>query len=382
LRYLVIIMLSLWLVAPVLARQDAASPQVPSECLSRATGREEPWIKAGSACLEEVINDPSAGELAFTALAVAPDGTLYAARPLAGEVLALTDTNGDLLPDTPQIVAEGLTLPNGLDYYDGALYISGGARVYRLQGGELETLVDDLPSGDGGFWTGGIAVSDGRIYVATGAPCDFCAPDDSARGAILSYALDGTDRQIVATGLRQPADLAFQRSDLYVLDSARDGLFDTPDLDELNRVEQGANFGFPYCVGSTNTPDMPGDFDCANATPPLVAFPTASTPLGIAAYRGETIPALEGKLLVVLNGSYNDLSLRGYWVAIVDPVARTIESLMPTRPDAFVGSDFTVEQMNYRGSGFFPHRPLDVAVTEQGWVYISVGGGRILALRD
>ena len=71
------------------------------------------------------------------------------------------------------------------------------------------TLVDDLPSG-GGFWTGGIAVGgDGRIYVATGAPCDFCVPDDPARGAVLSFALDGSDRQIVATGLRQPADLAF-----------------------------------------------------------------------------------------------------------------------------------------------------------------------------
>ena len=37
--------------------------------------------------------------------------------------------------------------------------------------------------------------------------------------------------------------------------------------------------------------------------------------------------------------------------------------------------------MSYRGSGFFPQRPLDVAVTEQGWVYISIGGGRILVLR-
>ncbi len=85
--------------------------------------------------MEEVINDPTLGELAFTALAAAPDGTLYAARPLAGEVWALADTNGDFLPDTPHLVADGLTLPNGLDYHDGALYISGGSHVYRLQDG-------------------------------------------------------------------------------------------------------------------------------------------------------------------------------------------------------------------------------------------------------
>jgi hypothetical protein len=55
---------------------------------------------------------------------------------------------------------------------------------------------------------------------------------------------------------------------------------------------------------------------------------------------------------------------------------------MPTRPDDTADSDFSLEAMSYRGSGFFPHRPLDVTVTEQGWVYISIGGGRIIVLRD
>jgi glucose/arabinose dehydrogenase len=345
----------------------------------RATFLKEPWVRVGLACMEAVIDDPSAGELGFTALAAAPDGTLYAARPLTGEVLALTDMNDDLLPETPRVVADGLTFPNGLTYHEGALYISGGAHIYRLQDGQLDTLVDDVPSG-GGFWTGGIAISDDRMYVATGASCDFCASDDPARGAILSYALDGTDRQIVATGLRQPTDLAFQGSDLYVVDSARAGLFATPDLDELDRVEVGDNFGFPYCVGSESAPDMAG-MDCADATPPLIALPTASNPLGIAAYENDLIPSLQGKLLVVLGGSNNDLELRGYYIAIADPVAGTVESLMPTRPDDTADSDFTLQEMSYRGSGFFPHRPLDVTVTEQGWVYISIGGGRIIVLR-
>jgi glucose/arabinose dehydrogenase len=372
----VVLILLLALIASV-SPAYSAQPTLP-QCDQRATFLKEPWIRVGLACMEEVIDTPEAGELAFTALASAPDGTLYAARPLTGEVLALTDMNNDLLPESPRVVAEGLTQPNGLAYHDGALYISGGAHIYRLQGDQLDVLVDDVPSG-GGFWTGGIAISEGRMYVATGAPCDFCAPDDPARGAILSYALDGTDRQIVATGLRQPSDLVFQGSDLYVVDSAHTGLFAAPDLDEVNRVEAGDNFGFPYCVGA-NTPDMPG-FDCATATEPVLALPTASTPLGIAAYDGDLIPSLKGKLLVVLGGSNSDLELRGYWIAIADPAARTVESLMPTRPDDTADSDFTLEGMSYRGSGFFPHRPLDVTVTEQGWVYISIGGGRIIVLR-
>ncbi|HVU13711.1 MAG TPA: hypothetical protein VHD90_20685, partial [Phototrophicaceae bacterium] len=91
-------------------------------CGQRSTSRGDPWIQAGLACLEEPISDPAQGELGFTALAVAPDGTLYAARPLAGEVVAVTDSDGDGLPNQVQVIASGLTFPNGLDYHDGALY--------------------------------------------------------------------------------------------------------------------------------------------------------------------------------------------------------------------------------------------------------------------
>ncbi|HLV37403.1 MAG TPA: hypothetical protein VKY59_19950, partial [Spirillospora sp.] len=64
-------------------------------CAQRPTFRDPPWIDGLRYCLENVIHEPEAGELGFTALAAAPDGTLYAARPLHGQVLAITDTNGD-----------------------------------------------------------------------------------------------------------------------------------------------------------------------------------------------------------------------------------------------------------------------------------------------
>ncbi len=376
LRLLVILLLF-----PLISLNSAGAPlSAAPSCGDRAGFLSQPWFRLGVVCLQEAYNDPSLGDLAFTALASAPDGTLFATRPLSGEVVALTDANRDGVFDGVKTVADGLTLPNGLDFHDDALYISGGSHIYRLRAGKLETLVADLPSG-GGFWTGGIAVAqDGRIYVATGASCDFCVQDDPARGAVLSFAPDGSDRQIVATGLRQPAALAFQNGDLWVVDSARQGLFETPNLDELDKVVPGANFGFPYCVGLQNTPDLPS-FDCASATAPSAVFPTASTPTAIAAYRGDGYPALEGKLLVVLSGAYNSLELRGYAVVIVDPVTGISTTLMPTQPDDNPDSAFTVERMNYRGSGFFPQRPLGVAVNEQGWIYVSESAGRILVLR-
>ena len=359
-----------------------ASMQGPSlpPCDQRPHHIDPPWVDGSQYCLEEVLNDESAGQLAYSALAVGEDGTLYATRPLYGQVMALTDTDGDRLPDASEVLIDGLTTPNGLAVYDGALYIAGGSHIYRWQAGDLTTLVDDLPAG-AGFWTSGIAIGpDERLYVATGANCDDCVPDEG-RGVIYSFALDGSDRQLVAEGLRQPVGLAFLDGTLWVNDSAREGLFDTPNLDELNRVTPGAHFGWPYCIGAENTPDLAGDFDCAQASPPVMTFPTGSNPLGMATYRGGAFPDLANRLIMVQGGEAEHVDLRGFAVLAL----RVDES--PTQETALIPAEtgdnfgFTVQEMNYRTSGFWPRHPLGVAVSPEGWIYVSVNGGQILVLR-
>ncbi|MBI5671254.1 MAG: PQQ-dependent sugar dehydrogenase [Chloroflexi bacterium] len=354
-------------------------------CVERPTFVDPPQVNGQRWCLEEVVHDDSAGELGFTALAAAPDGTLYAARPLVGQVLALRDTNGDGLPESPRVVADGLTFPNGLAYHRGALYISGGPHLYRLRDGELETLVDDIPAGTG-FWTGGLTVGgDSRLYVAVGAPCDLCQPDDPARGAILSYDLDGGDRRIVATGLRQPGDVAFLNGVLWTTDTAPDALADILNLDELNRVTPGAFFGWPYCAGENQPTAISAVFDCSTATAPALTFPTHSTPTGLAAYTSGTFADIQDTLLVVLGGSYNRAALAGFALAVVhfdgagNPVAD--EVIVPEQADKNNPPGQTLEILQYRGSGLWPHELFDVTANSEGWIFFSVGGGRIFVLR-
>ena len=80
-----------------------------SPCDQRPHLIDPPWVDATYYCAELVIHDESGGEMGFTSLAAAPDGTLYATRPMSGEVLALQDSDVDGLPDMPHIVAQGLT---------------------------------------------------------------------------------------------------------------------------------------------------------------------------------------------------------------------------------------------------------------------------------
>ena len=141
-------------------------------CGERQAAVGAPWTDTSQWCIEQVIADDSAGELAFAVLAVGDDGTLYAARPLTGQVLALVDTDDDYLPDSPHIVAKNLTFPTGLAFYDGALYISGGEHIYRLINNTLDILVDDLPTG-AGFWTVVLAVAVSVIFHPLAANIRF-----------------------------------------------------------------------------------------------------------------------------------------------------------------------------------------------------------------
>lgn len=343
----------------------------------------QPWKRPGLPCLEQVIADSEAGEWAFTAMTTAPDGTMFVTRPRTGEVFALDDTDGEGLPDTPRRLAGGLNFPNGLAYHEGQLYILTADSVLRLdlEAGERVTLIDDLP-GETGFITGGLEVVNDRLYFTTGARCDDCR--DEERGTVVSAALDGSDQRVIARGLRHPYGLASFEGALWTGDRARDLLYSTSDMDELNRIplSQSAapiDFGFPFCIGAQQ-PDQP-EAACAGTEPPYLRLPTHSAPMGLAAYTSDAIPELTGKLLIVLGGTEQQLELRGYALAAFDPHSGELEILIPANPalndPRFM---FTMDEINYRGAGFFPHRPIDVAVSHQGVVYIS-GGGRIISLR-
>lgn len=379
--WLALSLLLLTLPLQVVHGQTALPP-----CLERPTFIDPPWINGTLWCLEQVITKPNAGELAFTALATDTNGTLYATRPFPGEVWALDDTDGDRLPDKPRLVASGLERPNGLAYYDGALYVSGAAQIYRIVDNQVEILVDNLPSGTG-FWTGGLTIGpDERLYVGIGAPCDYCLPDHSLRGTILSFALDGSDRQVVASGLRHPADVTFLNGILWTVDTARDGLFDMPNLDEINQVTPGADFGWPHCVGADSQPDWPGGADCSGVTPPALALPTHSTPVGLATYASDTFPNITGSLLVALHGPNNQTDPRdGFSLAVVQfdadgtPSGYTI--ILPEQARKTRTPILDLLSIQYQGSGLWPHAPLDVTSSPEGWIYLSVTGGTIYALR-
>lgn len=362
-------LLSLWLAS------DGAQAQMLPPCPQRDSLVELPRSNINLICLEEVIQETEGLPFAFTGLAAADDGTLYAARPLTGEIIALRDGDGDGLPEQPEIVLDGLQRPSALTYAESALYIVDETRVLRLQAGILETIVDDLPY-ESALWPGGILLHADRLIVGVGAACfhanETCPADDRG-GQLISYDLNGGDRQVLARGFRQPQAIGVYDGELWVGDVAPPGteaLF----ADALYRVEPGTN---------------------AEDHLPTIRLVTQSTPMSLLTYNGAAFPELQGQLLLLLGGARRTATIRGPEIIALSPLPDgnwQALTLVPhdavTAPgdplvfDPEAGySNPPAARLNQRDAGFWPHHLYAMTVSREGWLYVSVSDGRIMALR-
>jgi glucose/arabinose dehydrogenase len=262
-------------------------------------------------------------------LLFAPNGDLLVSRPRSGEVVVLAaDADGDRRADSRRSLMTERHQPYGMAFHGRWLYLAEGDAISRIEfdretsttRGEFERLVTDLPSG-GNHWTRTLHFGpDGWMYLSLGSSCNVCIEEDPRRAAMVRYRPDGSGEEIYATGLRNAVDFDWQpgTGTLYATDNGRDLLGDDFPPCELNAIEAGGFYGWPFASGD-NVPDP--DFGegnealIATAISPAHAFRAHNAPLGITFVRGENAPAeLRGAALVALHGSWNRTSKDGYSV--------------------------------------------------------------------
>jgi glucose/arabinose dehydrogenase len=352
-----------------------------------------------SLCAETIITYPLAqGISSITALAFGPDGALYYARPATSEIVRLVpDADGFIAAATPieqaQVFASNLPEPpNGLTYYDGAWYVSGDTTITRLRdtdgngkADEQQVIVRDLPGGVGG-WLGNLHVGpDKRLYVAKASSCDACIESDPRRGALVSFALDGSDPQIVARGLRDSYDFNWlPDGTIVIIDNERDNL--PAELNLLPHPDPAhvADFGWPRCDSKAQpVKDVEGATaqSCAGTLPPAVIFDPASHPTGVAFYRSDAFPTFKNGLLVELAGSWNQKITTGYALMLVpfDANGKPGQAIQ-VLPDPENSLDSLSDASLYRLS-FYPDHLAGIAISSEGWIYLSVSEGRIYRYR-
>lgn len=263
-------------------------------------------------------------------MALGDGGVVYVGSRTEGKVYALKDINKDGSADQVYVIAQDLTLPNGVAYRNGALYVAEVPRLIRFPGistkldqpPEFEIVYDWFPNKLHHGWKYLRFGPDGLLYLPIGAPCNVCREQKEIFATIVRISPDGSDLQIVARGVRNSVGFDWhpQTGAMYFSDNGRDWMGDDRPPDELNRVTKSdMHFGFPFCHGERDLdPEFGVDDSCSNYTGPAWLFPAHSAPLGLRFYTGDQFPNdYKNQLFVAQHGSWNRSEPIGYRIVLV-----------------------------------------------------------------
>lgn len=356
-------------------------------------------------------------------LAVRDNGDIYVNLREAndqGGIAALRDTDGDGRAD--EIKYFGDFGGTGMAFYNGKLYASNDSTVFRFSFAGEDLLPDNASSPD--TIVSGLPVQtshaaksftfddEGFLYVNIGAPSNACQEQDRTKG---SPAMDPCpllerhggvwrfdaekigqtqleDGHRYSTGIRNAVALEFNPFDghVYAVQHGRDmltGLF--PDMytteesvelpaEEMFRLSDGANFGWPYCYydGKQNirltAPEYGGDKEsserCEGTVAPVATFAAHMAPNDLLFYSGDQFPeSYKGAALIAFHGSWNraPLGQKGYKVSMLPFQNGSPSGEQQDFADGFAG----IEEIEAPSDA--KHRPTGLAMAPDGTVIIS-----------
>ncbi len=263
-------------------------------------------------------------------MALGAENTLFVGSMRAGKVHAVKFDAAYRATQT-HLVAEGLQLPVGVAFRDGALYVSAVSRILRFDGIEKKlasppppvAVRDDLPRETHHGWKFIAFGPDGRLYVPVGAPCNICEPDPERYAGILRTDVGkSAGWEVFARGVRNSVGFAWhpETQELWFTDNGRDRLGDDVPPDELNHAPRaGMHFGYPYCHGGTLAdPEFGNKRPCADFVPPVRNLGPHVAALGMRFYTGAMFPpAYRNQVFIAEHGSWNRSTKIGYRVSLV-----------------------------------------------------------------
>jgi len=184
-------------------------------------------------------------------------------HPKKGKVYAVPDLDKDNKGYEVIVLAEGLYMPNGVAFRNGALYVAEVNRILRYE--EIERHIrnspepvvvnDGFPEDSHHGWKCIAFGPDGMLYVPVGAPCNVCVRDDRRYASIMRMNPDGTHLEIFAHGIRNTVGFDWHPKTgvLWFTNNGRDWMGEDIPPDTLHRApDKGLNFGFPYCHAQKN----------------------------------------------------------------------------------------------------------------------------------
>jgi glucose/arabinose dehydrogenase len=322
-------------------------------------------------------------------IAVSNDGVVYVTDRDKGTVTMLRDKNKDGKSDEQKVVATKKGM-HGIVIRNNEMYLATVKEVYTTpinkdgSLGELKMIIDDLP--DGGQHPNRTLRFDdaGNLYISIGSSCNACEETNEEHATIVRAKADGSDRKVYAKGLRNTLGFDWhpQTKEMWGMDHGIDWLGDESQREELNKIEEGADYGWPYIYEDgkehpVRVPDEGHEAYKKKTKYPTLTYTAHASALDMIFYKAQQFPAeYRGDAFIAMHGSWNRSEPVGYKV-----VRLRFENGKPTEFEDFVTGFLVNDNKDQFGRvvGIATHTDGSLLVTDDsnGVVYrIAYTGGK------
>jgi glucose/arabinose dehydrogenase len=210
------------------------------------------------------------------------------------------------------------------------------------------------------------------LYLSVGSTCNDCFESNKENATMLRIDPATWKRTVYARGLRNTIgfDWQPQTGNLYGVDNGADTKGDNFPPEELNKIMQDHDYGWPLVyskqVVDNTREDPPGTTKAAYAKmtePSVLDFPAHSAPM-ILRFFNDTLNALPADYrddaLVCWHGSWNRKQPDGFKVQRIK-----FENGKATGAEDFLTGFLSLDNRTRFG------RPMGIAITRSGTVFIS-----------
>lgn len=272
-----------------------------------------------------------------------PDGRLFVTDMYdrsdnkKGKVLILENWNDSTRKfETVTTYLDNLHNPNQVAFYTSGetayIYIAETHQLtrYEYKNGDIKpngatltiaTFPDYGLSYKYGGWhlTRSISFSKTDLFVSVGSSCDACIEKEEIRATITRMnPLDGTDKTIIARGLRNAVGVKMIGDELWVTNMGRDNRGPDKPEEQLMKIKEGAFYGWPYYFQYKRQVITDAAFK-DSVRPAWVKRPPVSewgikahsAPLGFEYFKGFSDSLLDRSFIVALHGSTSVWRQRG-----------------------------------------------------------------------
>lgn len=309
------------------------------------------------------------------------------------KVWAATDRDMDNVADTVEEFSPSVkfNIPNGVCYSaDGFLFVAERNRVLMFPAAEFFMESPDTvalpivpqgelipPDEESYNHTARVCAigPDNKLYISLGQPFNVAPAEKldlyrrTGIGGIIRMDRDGSNREVIATGIRNSVGHAFNPADgsLWFTDNQVDGMGDETPPGELNRVpETGMWYGHPYYGGGDVRTDeymgqeIPEEL-ASKYVPPQVEMVAHAADLGMMFYTGSMFPEkYKNAIFSAQHGSWNATTPRG---------ARVMVTFLDDEGNAAETVPFAEGWL--QKNGVYSGRPVDVQQYVDGSILVS-----------